>query len=242
MTGFERRDGNWHVSGLRDPLAADPRDLLEGKLEPARVVGHWESFQALHPAVALKRIQASLDPPSTVSLSLDNDVIRASGSASHHWIEQARSLARLMPYGSPALDLSALKDVELTEFDSVRDAIQSRMIHFDFGVPIPAAGQDDVIDALAADLRQLTEVIRRLRLVARVTVIGHADSVGKDTPNLALSQGRAEVVRSLLLKREVAPDLLFVRAAGPLEPLQAEATEHDRSMNRRVSFSVGLIE
>ena len=68
----------------------------------------------------------------------------------------------------------------------------------------------------------------------------HADSTGKDTPNLALSLGRAEVVRSMLKARGVDPDLLAVRGAGPLEPLKPEATDEDRSINRRVSFTVGI--
>ncbi len=69
VTGAERRDGKWHVSGLRDPLATDPADVLaQSKLDPTRVVGHWESYQALDPAVVLKRLTAALDPPPGVSL------------------------------------------------------------------------------------------------------------------------------------------------------------------------------
>ena len=76
----------------------------------------------------------------------------------------------------------------------------------------------------------------------RVTIAGHADSTGKDTPNLALSMARAEVVRSMLRARGVDPDLLGVRGAGPLEPMAEEATDSDRSRNRRVSFSVRIQE
>jgi len=84
--------------------------------------------------------------------------------------------------------------------------------------------------------------VREMGVAARVTITGHADSTGKDTPNLALSTGRAEVVRSMLKARGVDPDLLAVRGAGPLEPLKTEATDEDRSINRRVSFTVSLGE
>jgi OOP family OmpA-OmpF porin len=241
VTGYERRGGLWHVSGLRDPLASDPQALLD-TLEPERVVGHWQPFQALHPEIALKRLQASLEPPPTVALSVESGAVRATGTASHNWIKQARERARLMPVGSPALDLSALTNVDLSEFNQLREAIQARAIHFDLGVPTPAAGQEGVIEGLAADLRELANLARRQRLLARVTIIGHADSVGRDTSNLALTVARAEVVRSQLLRRNVDPELLFVRGAGTMEPLQAEATERDRSLNRRVSFNVGLID
>jgi outer membrane protein OmpA-like peptidoglycan-associated protein len=74
----------------------------------------------------------------------------------------------------------------------------------------------------------------------RVTLTGHSDAVGKGTFNLSLSLARAEVVRALLRKRGVNPDLLAVRGAGPLEPLEAETSELTRSADRRVSFTVDL--
>jgi OOP family OmpA-OmpF porin len=46
----------------------------------------------------------------------------------------------------------------------------------------------------------------------------------------------------MLKARGVDPDLLAVRGAGPLEPLKTEATDEDRSVNRRVSFTVSLGE
>lgn len=60
--------------------------------------------------------------------------------------------------------------------------------------------------------------------------------------NLALSMGRCEAVRSLLGAKGVDTEFVFIRAAGPLEPLQAEVSDTDRARNRRVSFTVGLIE
>jgi OOP family OmpA-OmpF porin len=111
------------------------------------------------------------------------------------------------------------------------------VFHFDHNVPKPAAGQEERMDAQAADLIALADVTGRMRVAGRVTVAGHADATGKDTPNLALSLGRAEVVRSMLRARGVDPDLLAVRGAGPLEPL-GEAAD----ANRRVSFTVRIAE
>ncbi len=243
VTSAGRRGGVWQVTGMRDPLSPDPTTLLAAAdLAPAEVDGHWQPYLALDPALALKRFQTSLQPPPTVSLALEDGTVRAHGSAPHHWIERARALVRTLPPGSPGLDLASLEDPEMAEYERVRSAVQSHVIYFDHNVPKPASGQEAEIDALAGELLELERVVREMRVSARVTIAGHADSTGKDTPNLALSMGRAEVVRSMLRARGVDPDLLAVRGAGPLEPLKPETTEEDRSINRRVSFTVGIGE
>jgi outer membrane protein OmpA-like peptidoglycan-associated protein len=86
-------------------------------------------------------------------------------------------------------------------------------------------------------------VSSRLRITTRVTVTGHADAAtGTGMFNIALSGARAEAVRALLKKRGVDPDLLAVRGAGPLEPQDNGGTETARSLNRRVTFTVGIDE
>jgi outer membrane protein OmpA-like peptidoglycan-associated protein len=243
VTGAERRGGKWLVSGLRDPLAVRPEALLEpARLDPSRVAGRWEPYQALHPAIMLKRLSATLDPPSTVSLSQDAGGIRATGSASQRWLDKARAFTLTLPAGAPTVDLSALRDVEDPDFIRLRDAIQARLIHFDFSMPRPAADQEGKLDAAAADMRELVQVARTQGFPVKVTIVGHADATGKDTSNLALSIGRAEVVRSMLRARGVDPGLLTVRGAGPLEPLRPGASEDEMSMNRRVSFGVSTTD
>ena len=89
-------------------------------------------------------------------------------------------------------------------------------------MPRPAADQEAKLDAVG---RRHARAGRRWRarsgFPVKVTIVGHADATGKDTSNLALSLGRAEVVRSMLRARGVDPTVLAVRGAGPLEPLQA---------------------
>jgi outer membrane protein OmpA-like peptidoglycan-associated protein len=241
VTGFERRAGKWHISGLRDPLAADPAALLsEAKLGDTDVIGRWDLYQALDSAIALKRLEAALHPPPTVTFELADNTIRATGTASHQWVEKARALSQLMPLGSARVDLSAVGNVDLTALERLRDAIQARTIYFEHNVALPAPGQEESIDALAGALKQLTETGAQLQVSVRVTLIGHADRTGKDALNLALSLGRAEAVRSLLRARGVDPNVLAVRGAGPLEPLHSETSESDRSLNRRVSFSIAI--
>lgn len=239
VTGFERRDGRWLVSGLRDPLAMPPEALLgQSRLDPSLVVGRWEPYQALHPAIMLKRLQATLNPPATVRLSQDASGVRVTGSATPYWMEKARAFLLTLPAGAPTIDLSALQDVQDPNYVRLHDAIQARLIHFENNVARPAVSQEGELDALAAEVRELIQVSRTFGFPVKVTIVGHADATGKENSNLALSLGRAEVVRSMLRARGVDPTFLAVRGAGPLEPLRPGASEDELSMNRRVSFVV----
>ena len=241
VTGVERRDGKLHVTGLRDPLAVRPEALLDGfALAPEKVVGSWGLYQALHPEFVFRRVQASLDPLQSVELRLEGEAVRAYGSAPRHWIEKARAVSRLLPSGALDLDLSGVKDVDMTEVERLRASIEARLVRFDTDAPRPAPGQDAIVDSVAADLRALAELTRSLGLSMRATIIGHADATGKDTPNLALSLGRAEVVRSLLRTKGIDPDLLSVRGAGTMEPTPDDATARDPSRDRRVSFTIRI--
>jgi outer membrane protein OmpA-like peptidoglycan-associated protein len=239
VANAELRNGKWQISGLRDPLAADPAVLLsQSRLDSKRVAFHWESYQALNPAIVLRRLAASLNPPPSVSLSLKGDTVEATGSVPQYWVERARTLVAALPAGSPKVDLSALRDIQDPEFIRLRNAIQGHIIAFDSNADRPARGEDATLDAVADEFRQLMGVTKRLGFSARMMISGHADAVGNETANLSLSAARAEVVRSMLKARGIAPELLTVRSAGPLEPLLAPNGKATAAMNRRVTFTV----
>ncbi|SCW89948.1 OmpA-OmpF porin, OOP family, partial [Rhizobium mongolense subsp. loessense] len=106
------RDGQFYISGLRDPLGADPQSLLSGtQVDPARVHSQWQFYQSLEPEFVLKRLTASLAPPKTVRLSIVKDRIVAEGEAADTWIDRARAAARQLSAGGPEFDISKVRDV-----------------------------------------------------------------------------------------------------------------------------------
>ena len=243
ITEAEQRDGKFVISGLRDPLAIDPQLLLhQAGIDPTSVASLWKSYQGLEPTFVLVRLQRSLDPPPSVTLEVEGDRIVARGSAASTWIDRARVAGRRLPAGGPSLDLSHVHDINEGAIGKLSEAIQSHEIHFNFNQSLPTVGQDVILDQLAKELTDLESLVSRLRLTARVMLTGHSDDAGNGTFNLSLSLARAEAVRALLKKRGVDPDLLAVRGAGQLEPLETASSEAARSANRRVSFKVGIEE
>ena len=243
ITEAGQRDGKFMVGGLRDPLAVDPQSLLrQAGIDPAGVISRWGLYQGLEPTFVLKRLEASLNPPPSVTLAVDGDHIVAQGSAASTWIERARTAGRMLPAGGPSLDLSRMHDINEGAIGKLSKAIQSHEIHFNFNESLPTAGQDAILDQLAKELNDLVSLASSLHVTARVMLTGHSDDAGNGTFNLSLSLARAEAVRALLKKRGVDPDLLAVRGAGQFEPLEAASSETARSANRRVSLKVGIEE
>jgi outer membrane protein OmpA-like peptidoglycan-associated protein len=240
VTQSGMHDGKFRVSGLRDPLAADPSEILGAAgFDPARVESRWVPYEALEPDFMLQRLQVSLDPPPAIRLSLEDGRIVARGAASSTWLEHARAVGRMLPAGGTTLDLSQVVDPNHGAIAKLRGAIQAREIHFDSNEPLPSPGQEAVLDQLAAELKELASLTALLRVNTRVTLTGHSDDTGRGTFNLSLSMARAGVVSALLKKRGVDPNLLIVNGAGPLDPLQAGSTDAARTANRRVQFAVG---
>ena len=241
VTESGERDGRFVVAGLRDPLAADPAALLrESGVDPARVEARWQPYQALEPVFVLRRLEASLAPPASVTLSIAGDRIVAEGSAAPRWLSRARAMARTMPAGGPQLDLSAVQNVTEGAFARLRQAIEAREIRFNTNESLPAPGQEAVLDKLAGEITDLTTLAAIMQATPRIRLTGHADDTGPGTLNLSLSIARAGAVMALLKKRGVPADQITIGGAGQLDPLDARNSDVARSLNRRVSVAVSV--
>jgi outer membrane protein OmpA-like peptidoglycan-associated protein len=69
-------------------------------------------------------------------------------------------------------------------------------------------------------------------------IAGHTDNSGDSTSNLALSQQRADAVRSYLIQQGVDPNMLVSKGYGDTKPVASNDTEEDKFRNRRIEFSL----
>jgi outer membrane protein OmpA-like peptidoglycan-associated protein len=83
---------------------------------------------------------------------------------------------------------------------------------------------------IARDLQSYPEV--------EIRVIGHADTVGSDKANDALSVNRARVVRKLLLEAGVSEENILIAGHGKREPALPTADGVAEPRNRRVEITL----
>lgn len=80
------------------------------------------------------------------------------------------------------------------------------LVFFDFDSAKPGAGSDDILDAVAKEIKG--------RSLEAVEIIGHTDSAGPTPYNNRLSMKRGNAVRDALLKRGVDAALIKVEGRG----------------------------
>jgi outer membrane protein OmpA-like peptidoglycan-associated protein len=96
-------------------------------------------------------------------------------------------------------------------------------------------GSREISDESSCVLDELAESLGR-HTSLRLEVAGHTDNRGSVAANLALSQRRAESVRTYLIGRGLPDDSLSARGYGPHKPVADNATESGRALNRRVEL------
>jgi len=72
----------------------------------------------------------------------------------------------------------------------------------------------------------------------RAKICGYTDARGNGQSNMALSEARADTVRSQLMARGVAGERLTAEGFGPNSPIADNATDSGRAENRRVALLV----
>ncbi len=98
ITSEYKRFRTFHISGLKDPLASNPAELLSStKLESKRVVMNWQAYYALDSDIILARANQRLVPPLGVDLRLDGTVLIFPTHAPPKWLKKAQEQALFIP-------------------------------------------------------------------------------------------------------------------------------------------------
>lgn len=99
------------------------------------------------------------------------------------------------------------------------------------------SGQARLTAAAAARVHALGVYLKAMA-AGNVQVLGHTDSQGETAANLALSQQRADAVRTALLDAGMTRGQVAAQGRGEAEPIADNATAAGRASNRRVEIVV----
>jgi outer membrane protein OmpA-like peptidoglycan-associated protein len=241
VTASGRRGGKFFVTGLRDPIAADPATLLAAsKIPRGDVVETWKPYRALDPDIVAARARSYLAAPDSVALRVSGGVLLASGEAPHRWIAEARGLARAIP-DVARYDDRGVADVDARNLDLARERIEARRILFARGSSELTAAEAAKVEEASAEIGRLPELAAAAGKQVRIEIVGRGDSEGSEDLNVPLSRRRAERVLALLREKVPAAPLSST-GVGSGQPLAEERTEEDKQLNRSVSFRAVLAD
>jgi outer membrane protein OmpA-like peptidoglycan-associated protein len=139
-----------------------------------------------------------------------------------------------------------------TEMDRAEDELRTQMAPA--GVAVERTSRDELRLSMPSDItfdfnraEVRYEFLPRVHDVARtlsrypgmqVEIIGHADAIGSDQYNMALSERRAQSVGAVLMNNGVAYYRIGARGMGEWAPIASNANEWGRARNRRVEIVI----
>jgi OOP family OmpA-OmpF porin len=242
VTEAERHRGRFVLTGLRDPLAADPATLIaESKLDVDDVRAQWEHYASFDPQLVEARSRHVLQPPPNVSLDARDGTLYASGIAPQSWIAAAERLAPTIP-GVTGVDLGAVRVGDAVRVADLRRDIESQVVLFGAGSATIGVAQGASLDAIAPRIRSLQDEMDRLGQAVAIEILGRTDASGSESTNRLLSEQRAIAVRDALVSRGVAPAGLGIVPLAADDPLPGNATAARQQRNRSVTFRVLLTQ
>ncbi|ODT44698.1 MAG: hypothetical protein ABS70_04915 [Nitrospira sp. SCN 59-13] len=228
----------YRLTGLRDPLAADPAVLLQDSgLDTSRVDAKWQPYYALDATFLLKRAGFVLSPPQTVQLSLDGNKLTAGGTAPADWIRQSRSVARALP----GLDGYDDRRLVSNSLEVLRQQLTEASILFEQGSSnLASSAQLQQVRHIVEMLRQLEDLASLASATVTVSIVGQTDVLGGPSQNRRLSESRARAVLDAIHPASF-PALTFQTRGMPSESdLQRTTPAVAHPQHRRASLGITI--
>jgi outer membrane protein OmpA-like peptidoglycan-associated protein len=211
-------------------LAAHRVYLADRKVETARAQAQTRFAEDQRGALSAQRERARLDSRTQEADVAKGQAATARMSAASS--EQEAAAARMS---------AASSEQEAAELQRQIDALQAKVtdrgLVLTLGDVLFETGRADLKAGAAVNLGKLVAFLTKYpeRVVA---IEGYTDSVGSDGYNQALSQRRAESVRSYLVRAGIEPGRLSASGMGKNDPVADNDSAIGRQQNRRVAVII----
>ncbi len=235
------KDGQYVISGLKDPLASEPTELISTtELDPDKIIFRWEPYLSFDHEFVKSRMTSLLQPPETVTLDIDvNGAVEATGTAPQSWITQANQLAVRLP------NITQFNTQQVIPFEAgvladIKANIEAQTLFFTQNAQL-VPQQDTKLKTLVTEIKKLTKTAKTIDQTVAVLVEGHTDTSGSELINLYVRETRAKAIISLLSKQGIEKSQLQAVSIEPPGVENSEAAQVSKS-NRKVTFKVIFVQ
>ncbi len=199
-------------------------------------------LRAIRPwLAALALLALSACAPNNLFVLLEDDdgkvgAIQVQNEAGAQTLNQAGQATGLDRAGQEPVEPFVLEEDEIREvFGEALDAQPEPPVTF---LLYFRTGTSELTAESQALIPDILRTIDERETPPRIAVVGHTDTLGAASVNAALSLDRANVVRDLLLSRDLDPDFVEATSHGENNPLVPTADNVSEPRNRRVEVTI----
>jgi OmpA-OmpF porin, OOP family len=183
---------------------------------------NWSSY-------ATKIIGPNLKSVSRGQLSLDGTSLSISGQVGSEALRQQVASELASSLNANYVVKNGLQ-VAVVQQNILDKTLANRIIEFETGSANITSNGLAILDEMATAMKTMSG--------QKFEVVGHTDNSGSRAYNLALSDARANSVKSYLAAKGIDPAAIATHGSGPDQPVASNATEAGRARNRRIEFRV----
>ncbi|MGF1676876.1 MAG: OmpA family protein [Rivularia sp. (in: cyanobacteria)] len=234
-------NGKYLVTGMRDPLAVEPNQLMKQlNINEKAVVHQWKPFISLEQEIIVKRAENFLQKPKTVTFTVDDKgVLNATGFAPREWILSAREQqSSLSILGINKYQDDNLTNLDIEQLNTYKQEIEEIILLFENDTTQFLPGETEKILKLLPKLQNLIDAAKSLEKDIFIEIEGYANSLGDKQANIKLSQNRAEKILTYLTSQGINKNYFRTKSLDSETILRPESTPEEKKLNRRVSFKV----
>jgi outer membrane protein OmpA-like peptidoglycan-associated protein len=215
--------------------------MAHAKVGIARAQAETRFAEDQRTALSEQRETARLDARTREADAAKSKVAMAQDESAQRKLEADQARGEMVAANAAAVTAAAGAAEQSAELQRQIDALQAKVtdrgLVLTLGDVLFTSGQADLKAAASGNLNKLVNFLNQYP-TRTVMIEGFTDSVGSDDYNQALSQRRADSVKSYLTRQGVDGARLTASGKGESEPLEGNDTADGRQQNRRVAVVI----
>jgi outer membrane protein OmpA-like peptidoglycan-associated protein len=232
-------------------LAEDQRAALSAQREGARLDARTREADAARSQVTTARAEGAEQKLAADQARSDSDAAQAAAAnaaqaaaanAAQAAAANAAEAAAANAAAANAAQVAAASSQQQTtemqrQIDMLQAKVTDRGLVLTLGDVLFESGRADLKTGTAGNLNKLAAFLNKYP-DRSVAIEGYTDSIGSEDYNQALSQRRADSVRSYLVRQGIASARLSASGMGKNDPVAGNDSAFGRQQNRRVEVII----